>query len=90
MFYSEAGPSGDERVTDSANQAGCIEVHSMNQVSIWDSDAPMVVQILVRTGNPLLSFCLLGFSSMWWRISMSSLICEIVARLPIPSRWVIP
>jgi hypothetical protein len=85
MFCSEAGPSGDERMADSANQAGCTEVHNMNQVSIWDSDAPMVVQILVRRGSPLLSFCLLGFSSMWWRVSMSSLICEIVARPPIPS-----
>ncbi len=56
MFFSESGPSGDERMTDSVNQSGCTEVHNMNQVSIWDSDAPMVVQILVRRGSPLLSF----------------------------------
>ena len=90
IFFSEAGPSGDERIVDSANQSDCTEVHIMIQVSIWDSDAPMVVQMLARRGSPLLSFCLLGFSSMWWRVSMSLLICVIVARPPIPSRWVIP
>ncbi len=65
MFCSEDDPSGDERIADSATQAGCTDVHNMIQVSIWDSVAPMVVQILARRGSPLLSFCLLGFSSMW-------------------------
>ncbi len=80
MVGSDAGPSWDERIADSATQAGCCEVHSRIHVSIWDSDAPMVDQILVRRGSPLLSFCLLGFSSMWWRDSVSSLICVIVVR----------
>ncbi len=86
MFCREADPSGDDRISDSATQTGCTEVHIMIQVRIWDSDAPMVVQILARRGSPLLSLCLLGFSSMWWRVSMSSWICVIVARPTIPSR----
>jgi hypothetical protein len=55
MVGSEAGPSGDERIS-----------------------------------SPLLSFFLLGFGSMWWRGSVSSWICVIVAQPSIPSRWVVP
>ena len=34
MVCSEAGPSGDERIADSATQAVCTEVHSRIQASI--------------------------------------------------------
>jgi hypothetical protein len=61
---SLSSPSGDEKIADSAVQfcGSCDEVHKRIQVRICDSDAPIVVQILVRRVRPLLSFCLFGFS----------------------------
>ena len=86
ISVNDAGPSGDARIADSAFQVGgsCEEVHRRNQVRICDSDAPIVDHMLVRRGSPLLSFCLLGLSSMWWRVSASPSICVIVARPPMP------